>query len=55
MQMIPRLLAILALALVIPACASVPKKADCCSSGSKGKCSAGDSQCHVHTAKKNAS
>jgi hypothetical protein len=53
--MIPRLLAIVVLALIIPACASAPKKADCCSSSAKGKCSAGDSQCHVHTAKKKAS
>jgi hypothetical protein len=49
-----RLLAIIALAFSLPACASSPKKAACCSNNS-GKCAAGDTQCKAPTTKKKAS
>jgi len=54
MQILPRLLAIAALALLVPACAHSSKKADCCSASksSASTCTAGDAQCHVTTSKK---
>jgi hypothetical protein len=53
MQILPRLLAIAALALLVPACAHTPKKANCCSAhkSSSKTCTAGDAQCHVNTGK----
>lgn len=53
MQIVSRLVAIAAIALILPACASKPKKADCCSSH-VGKCAAGDSKCHAPTTTKKA-
>jgi hypothetical protein len=52
MQNLLRILALAAIALSLPACAT-HKKADCCSaSTSTKKCDAGDASCHAPTAKK---
>jgi hypothetical protein len=55
MQTLLRLLALVAIVLSIPACASAPKKSSCCSSSGhmeKGKCAAGDASCKAPTKKK---
>ena len=49
MNNIPRLLAIVALAFTLPACAT--QKKACCST-STSKCAAGDSSCQAPMAKK---
>jgi len=58
MQTLLRLLALVAIVLTIPACASTPKKSSCCSSSGhteKEKCAAGDASCKAPAAKKKAS